>query len=347
MRPGPAHVPIEAPGCVYNSLRLNVSPLRSRDAGMRGHASRKAEGMEAETQAGRSEAKRGALAAAACYCIWGFCPLFWSLLGNVNSVEIIGQRIVWSLVLTAVACKFILKVDFVALLRDGRARRFLVPSGLLIMVNWSIYIVAMVTNHVVEASLGYYINPLVTIVLGLVAFHERLTPLQIAATALSAAGVIYFAVDYGSFPWMALALALTFGVYGAVKKRGGYPAAPSIAVEGIVALPFAIAALVAIAVAGQSAFFSPDLSFAAWQARILLILTGPITAVPLILFATAANKAPLSLIGFIQYISPTISLLSGVLVLGEPFTSAHAVCFACIWTGAALVVVDAIRHRAR
>ena len=307
----------------------------------------KGAGMETEAETCRSEAKRGALAAAACYCIWGFCPLFWSLLGNVDSVEIIGQRIVWSLVLTVVACKFILKVDFAALLHNARARRFLIPSGLLIMVNWSLYIVAMVTNRVVEASLGYYINPLVTIVLGLVVFRERLTPLQVAATVLSAAGVIYFAVDYGSFPWMALALALTFGVYGAVKKRGGYPAVPSIAVEGVVALPFALVALVAIAVAGRSAFFSPDMSLAAWQTRALLVLTGPITAVPLILFATAANKTPLSLIGFIQYISPTISLLSGVFVLGEPFMSAHMVCFACIWAGAALVVVDAIRSRAR
>lgn len=156
----------------------------------------------------------------------GFCPLFWALLDNVGSVEIIGQRIVWSLVLTVVACKFILKVDFVGLLQDARARRFLIPSGLLVMVNWSLYIVAMVTNHVVEASLGHYINPLVSIVLGLVVFRERLTPLQIAATVLSAAGVIYFTVNYGSFPWIALVLAFTFGIYGAVKKCGGYPAVP-------------------------------------------------------------------------------------------------------------------------
>lgn len=303
--------------------------------------------METETGPDRADVGRGVLAAAACYCIWGFCPLFWALLGGVGSVEIIGQRIVWALVLTVIACKFILKVDFIALLRDARARRFLIPSGLLVMVNWSLYIVAMVTNHVVEAALGYYINPLVSIVLGLVVFHERLTPLQVAATLLSAAGVVYFTVSYGSFPWIALSLAITFGIYGAVKKRGGYPAVPSIAVEGIVALPFAIVALVAVAAAGQSVFFSPDMSLAAWQTRILLVLTGPITAVPLILFAMAANKTPLSLIGFIQYISPTISLLSGVLVLGEPFTSAHAVCFACIWIGAALVIADAIRKQVR
>ena len=187
--------------------------------------------MKTEAEASRAEAGRGALAAVGCYLLWGFCPLFWALLDNVGSIEIIGQRIVWSLVLTVVACKFILKVDFVGLLRDARARRFLIPSGLLIMLNWSLYIVAMVTNNVVEASLGYYINPLVSIVLGLVVFRERLTPLQIAATVLSAAGVIYFTVNYGSFPWMALVLAFTFGIYGAVKKRGGYPAVPTIAVE--------------------------------------------------------------------------------------------------------------------
>ncbi len=310
-------------------------------------ASERKNEMESGAEASRSEAGRGALAAVGCYLLWGFCPLFWALLDNVGSIEIIGQRIVWSLVLTVVACKFILKVDFVGLLRDARARRFLIPSGLLIMLNWSLYIVAMVTNNVVEASLGYYINPLVSIVLGLVVFRERLTPLQIAATVLSAAGVIYFTVNYGSFPWIALVLAFTFGIYGAVKKRGGYPAVPTIAVEGIVALPFAIVALVAVAIAGQSVFFSPDMSLEAWQTRVLLVLTGPITAVPLILFATAANKTPLSLIGFIQYISPTISLLSGVLVLGEPFTSAHAVCFACIWAGAVLVIVDAIRKQVR
>lgn len=300
---------------------------------------------EAETQ--QTDVARGALAAVGCYAIWGSCPLFWALLDDVDAIELIGQRIAWALVLTVIACKFILKVDFVGLLRDSRARRFLIPSGLLVMVNWSLYIVAMVTNNVVEASLGYYINPLVSIVLGLVVFHEKLTPLQVAATVLSAAGVIYFTVSYGSFPWIALSLAFTFGIYGAVKKRGGYPAVPTIAVEGIIALPFAIVALVAVAMAGKSAFFSPDMSLEAWRTRLLLVLTGPVTAVPLILFATAANKTPLSLIGFIQYISPTISLLSGVLVLGEPFTSAHAVCFACIWTGAVLVIADAIRKQVR
>ena len=179
-------------------------------------------------------------------------------------------------------------------------------------------------------------------------FRERLTPLQIAATVLSAAGVIYLTVNYGSFPWIALVLAFTFGIYGAVKKRGGYPAVPTIAVEGIVALPFAIVALVAVAIAGQSVFFSPDMSLEAWQTRVLLVLTGPITAVPLILFATAANKTPLSLIGSSEYISPHDQPSFGlVLVLGEPFTSAHAVCFACIWAGAVLVIVDAIRKQAR
>ena len=274
----------------------------------------------------------------------GALPLFWALLDNVGSIEIIGQRIVWSLVLTVVVCKFILKVDFVGLLRDARARRFLIPSGLLIMLNWSLYIVAMVTNNVVEASLGYYINPLVSIVLGLVVFRERLTPLQIAATVMSAAGVICFTVNYGSFldsPGPRLYVRHIRS--GEARRISG---SPHHCGRGIVA-PFAIVALVAVAIAGQSVFFSPDMSLEAWQTRVLLVLTGPITAVPLILFATAANKTPLSLMGFIQYISPTTSLLSGVLVLGEPFTSAHAVCFACIWAGAVLVIVDAIRKQVR
>ena len=285
--------------------------------------------------------RQGVLAGLLCYLIWGLCPLFWALLSDVNSWEIIAQRIVWSLVIVAFVCKFVLHVSFLPLLRDSRARRHLIPAGILIMVNWSIYIIAMVTGHVVEAALGYYVNPLVSILLGVVVFKERLTPLQIAATVLSAAGVLYFTWQYGSFPLMALGLASTFGIYSAIKKHGGYPAVSSIGVEGVAALPFALVIIVVLFATGNHAFLADPSSLSSWGTTGLLILGGPITAIPLILFASAANKAPLSIIGFIQYVSPTMSLLIGVFVLGEPFTSAHLICFLCIWVGVALVVVDA------
>ena len=296
--------------------------------------------------------RTGMIAALSTYLIWGVLPLYWNLLARAEANEILAHRIIWSFFFMVVVLMVTkrwqsFKEDCRALWQNKKRGAVLLLAAFTISLNWLTYIWAVNHGHVIDTSIGYYINPLVSIVLGLVVFRERLTPLQIAATVLSAAGVIYFTVNYGSFPWIALVLAFTFGIYGAVKKRGGYPAVPTIAVEGIVALPFAIVALVAVFIAGQSVFFSPDMSLEAWQTRVLLVLTGPITAVPLILFATAANKTPLSLIGFIQYISPTISLLSGVLVLGEPFTSAHAVCFACIWAGAVLVIVDAIRKQAR
>lgn len=289
-----------------------------------------------------ADRRKGVLAALGCYLFWGFCPLFWALLEQANAWEIIGHRMLWSFVFVALTCKFVLKCNFGALLKDKRALAYLVPAGIIITANWSIYIAAVLAHHVVEASLGYYINPLITITFGVIFFKERLSPLQIAALTLSAAGVLYFTLDYGQFPLIAIALAVLFGAYGAIKKKGGYPAIQSIAVEGAVTLPIALVFIVVITATGQSAFLMGPAATSIAETP-LLLLAGPVTAIPLILFAAAANKAPLTIIGFIQYVSPTISLLVGVFALGEPFTTAHAVCFTCIWAGIALVTIDTLR----
>ena len=238
----------------------------------------------------------------------------------------------------------IAKLDVGSLVRDRRAWRYLVPSALLITVNWSVYIYAVNSGNVVETAIGYYINPLVSIVLGVVVFRERLTRLQGIAVALCVFGIVFFTVNYGRFPWIAVALAITFGLYGAVKKKAGYPATTALAFEsGVMLVPSIMFAIVLAQVTGTHAFLGDTASLHGWLITALLVLAGPVTAVPLLLFANAANKIPLSLLGFLQYISPTIALITGVFLFGEPFTIAHAVCLGSIWCGLALVGFETIR----
>lgn len=291
----------------------------------------------------RKQVRKGVLAAFLCYALWGSFPLYWKLLANVDPFEIIAHRIIWCFVFVAILC-VIMRQSFLPLLRDRRALRFLLPAAVLITVNWSIYIYAVEIDRIVETSIGYYINPLVSIVLGLIVFRERLTPLQIAAVALCVAGITLFTVNYGQFPWIAISLALSFGLYGAVKKKGGYPAVEALAVESTLMLvPAILVAVVLAIVTGTHGFLASTDAGIDWRTTLLLIGGGAVTAVPLILFAKAANSIPLTLLGFIQYMSPTIALLLGVFVYGEPFTWAHAICFGCIWGGLALVGIDAVR----
>ena len=293
----------------------------------------------------RQQERKGTLAALLCYLLWGVFPMYWKLLGEVNSVEVICHRIIWCFVTTWIVCR-IMRIDAIELWHQPRARRYLVPAALIITLNWSVYIYAVSIERVVETAIGYYINPLVSILFGLAVFKERLSPIQWIAVALCAVGVIFFTASYGEFPWIALALAITFGAYGAIKKKGGYPAVQALAFENTVILPFAIAVAVAVALATGTYGFLADTGTAhGWAITLLLIGGGPVTALPLILFAKAANSIPLSTLGFIQYLSPTITLLTGVFLFGEPFTLSHAVCLGCIWTGLALVTFDSLRRK--
>lgn len=287
--------------------------------------------------------RTGVLTGIGCYVFWGLCPVFWKLLGAVNPFEVIANRIIWSLAFMVLVCR-VMHLDYLGLLRSRRTLRYLLPASLLITVIWSVYIWAVAAGNLVECALGYYINPLMSILFGVVFFKEKLTRLQTAATLLMAAGVLYFSVAYGQIPWIALALALTFALYGVVKKKGGCPPIEAIAVENTLAAPIGLAIGVATAlITGGHAFLADPASVASWGVTGLLVLAGPVTAIPLVLFSKAANNIPLSLLGFIQYVSPTLSLLLGVFAYGEAFTSAHAVCFACIWVGLALVSFEAVR----
>jgi len=298
---------------------------------------------KASTNGISADERRGIAAGVFCYLLWGLFPIYWKLLSEVDSLEIIAHRIIWCFVTTVAFCA-VARLDLPGLLKQPRAWRFLVPAALIITLNWSIYIYAVNIDHIVETAIGYYINPLVSIVLGIIVFRERLSPLKIVAVALCAIGVGYFTISYGQFPWIAIALALSFGIYGAIKKKAGYPATTALAFENtIMVLPAIAFAIVLAHITGTHAFAANLDTAHGVYLTVLLILGGPATAIPLILFAKAANSIPLSLLGFIQYISPTLALLTGVFLFDEPFTLAHGVCLGCIWTGIALVTFDTVR----
>ena len=272
--------------------------------------------------------------------LWGVLPLYWGLLDSVSSIEIICQRIIWCCVLTVGLC-LIMRYDLVGLLRQKRARRFLIPASILMTINWSVYIYAVQIDRVVETAIGYYLNPLVSIILGIIVFKERLTLFQGIAVGLCAAGIGAFTLGYHGFPWIAVVLAVTFGAYGAVKKKGGYPAIEALAVENtVVVLPAILVAVVLANITGSHDFLGDVETFDGWKTTGLLVFGGVVTAAPLILFARAANLIPLTLLGFIQFLSPTIALMVGVFVNGEPFTTSHAICLGCIWAGLALVLFE-------
>ena len=291
---------------------------------------------------------KGLLIALACYAIWGLLPIFWKLLSAVPSSLVQVHRMIWCFACIAMFCA-VQRRDFRTLFHDPRAVRTFLLSGALCTVNWTTYVITVNSGNVVESAIGYYMNPLLSILLGMAVFKERLSKAQVAATVFAALGVAFFTVSYGKVPVMALILATSFAAYGAVKKRGGYPSVEGMAVESTFTGGLGLAVLFA-------GLFVPSLwetltpvtapSPMAWTdggfvLLALFALSGFFTWLPLQLFSEATNRIPLSWVGFCQYLSPTIALLVGVFLFGEPFTLSHAVLFGCLWSGIALIAVEA------
>lgn len=270
--------------------------------------------------------------------MWGLLPGYWKQLSSVPAAEIISHRIIWSFLVSALLLLAAGRWRQVAEIMKSRKLRFLVyvTSGT-IALNWLTYVFAINTGHIVEASLGYYINPLVNIFLGMVFLKERLSPLQTGALVLAVCGVAYITISQGSVPWIALVLAFSFGLYGLFKKIGNLDSVTSLTVETMLLSLFALPVLVSMGLSGAGAFGGGS-----FNTDILLAGSGIVSAVPLYLFASGAKAIPLSRVGFIQYISPTISLFIGVFQYGESFTSVHAVSFGFIWAGLILYTVSGL-----
>ncbi|MBQ6454303.1 MAG: EamA family transporter RarD, partial [Coriobacteriales bacterium] len=278
--------------------------------------------------------------------------IYWKLLSAVPALQVLANRMVWSAVFVALFC-LATHTSIKPLLQQKRAVGTFVVAAIIVTFNWGIYIWGINAGHVVECALGYYINPLVTILIGLFFFHERLSRAQAIAFVLAAIGVIYFTVGYGHFPWLAIGLALSFGSYGAVKKWGAYPALQGMALESIFTSILGLGFMLAGAIIPAFWQLTPvtDVSPLAVGNSVivvlLLIFGGFVTFALLQLFASAANKVPLKILGFVQYLSPTINLILALLLFGEPFTLAHGICFGCIWLGIACIVIEALRESKR
>jgi chloramphenicol-sensitive protein RarD len=283
-------------------------------------------------------ARRGVLAASAAFVIWGLFPLYLKPLTQVPALEIIAHRIVWCVlfVMGWLAWKSRLS-EVGAAFRDRAVLARLLLSATLIAANWGIYVWAVSNGRVLESSLGYFINPLVNVLLGVLGLGERLNPRQWIAVGLAALGVAWLTVTSGGLPWVSLALAISFGTYGLIRKVVNIGAVPGLAVETLLLAPAALAWLLWLHANGDGHFGAPPL-----HVSLLLVGSGLITALPLALFATGARLIPYSVVGIIQYIGPTLQLLLGVFLYGEPFAGARAIGFCIIWAGLAVFVTDSL-----
>ncbi|TDB74573.1 EamA family transporter RarD [Micromonospora sp. KC723] len=290
-----------------------------------------------------NQTRLGYLYGFGAYLIWGFFPVYLKLLRPAGPVEILAHRIVWSVLFVALVLAAMRNVGFLrALARRPRALAGILAAAVLIAVNWTAYIYGVNSDRVVETALGYFINPLVVVLLGVFVLRERLRPAQWAALGVGALAVAVLTVDYGRLPYLALTLAFTFAGYGLVKKRLGLPAAEGFFVESaVLALP-ALAYLGWLASRGAATFGHVSAGH-----TVLLVLAGAMTAVPLMFFAGAANRLPLSGLGMLQYLAPILQLGCGVLLFHEPLPPARLAGFALVWAALMIFTVDLLRQGRR
>lgn len=290
---------------------------------------------------------RGALYALGAYLLWGFLPIYFLQLKPTGPFEVVA----WRIILAFVFCLLLLTVlrmwrPFLAIVRQPRLMGLTAVAGVLIYVNWQTYLFGALTDRVIETSLGYFINPIVTVLLGVIVLRERLRVLPWIAVGIAAAAVVVIVVGYGAFPWIALTLAFSFGFYGLVKKQIGpaVDAVSGLTLESLWLLP--VAAVQLVFVANLSGI---TLGTEGVLHTVLLLLAGAVTAVPLLLFASGARRVPLTVIGLLQFVAPIIQFVIGVWVLHEPMTLERWVGFALVWVALVMLSVDSVvaarRHR--
>jgi chloramphenicol-sensitive protein RarD len=283
-----------------------------------------------------TEGRTGLIAGLASYAIWGLFPLFWPLVEPAGAIEILAHRIVWSLAFLVVVLG--LTVGFRWVRTVGRRRlQQLGLAAVLITVNWGVFIYAVNNDHVVDSALGYYINPLVSVALGLFVLHEHLRGRQRLAVAIGALAVVVLTIEYGKPPWIALILAFSFGFYGLIKKRVGLDGTQSLSVETALLVLPALVYILVLEGRGEGTFADEGAGHA-----LLLAAGGVVTAIPLILFGIAAIRIPLSTIGLMQYIAPTMHFIIGVAIYGEDMPLGRVAGFVLVWIALVILTVDAV-----
>jgi chloramphenicol-sensitive protein RarD len=296
--------------------------------------------MKPASREGIAAAREGVAAALGAYALWGLVPIFFKQLGSVPALEIIAHRVVWSLLL--VGGLLVMRGQLAPVWCHARNPRTLLRAAIaaaLVMTNWLVFVWAVNVDRILETSLGYFITPLVSIVLAVVVLHERLRPRQWAAVALALIGVALEGWRMGGLPWVSLVLAATFGSYGLLRKQLPVDAAGGLFLETACAAPFALAYLLWM---GSSGNFGRTTA-----TDTLLIASGAVTAIPLLLFAIGARRLPLATMGFLQYVAPSLSFLVAIVYYGEPMNLARLLAFVAIWTGLALYSADLLLQRRR
>lgn len=289
------------------------------------------------------ETRRGFLLGAAAYGMWGLFPLYWPLLDPAGAVEILAHRVVWSLVVMAALVLVLRRARRLrAMLSSPRRLTLLTVASVVIGLNWGMFIWGVNNERVVEVSLGYFINPLVTVLIGVVVLKERLRTPQWVALGIAAVAVIGLTLEYGRLPWVALVLALSFGTYGLMKKQAHAGAVESLTFETAVLTPVALGYLVWLGSQGASHAGSEGPGHLA-----LLVGTGVVTAIPLLCFGAAATRISLTTIGLLQYTTPSLQFAIGVFVYGEPMPPSRLAGFLLVWVALAVFTADAVRHRRR
>ncbi|BCL61919.1 membrane protein [Desulfomarina profundi] len=291
----------------------------------------------------RTEKYGGIAAASASYVLWGILPVYWKLLQDVPAYEILCHRMSWSLVVTFLLILLLGRQQSLwQVLKEKRTVLVFTLIASLLAVNWFIYIWAVNSGHIIEASLGYFINPLINVLFGMVFFRERLRPVQWIALGFVCCGVLYLTFYYGHFPWIAIVLAVTFALYGLLHKKVALVPLAGLCLESLVLFVPACVFLFYLEIKGSGSFLSGGLA-----RSFLLFGTGVITAVPLLFFGYAANKIPLSTLGLLQYMAPTINLLLGLFVYNESFPRERIIGFTLIWMALLLYVAENLLNRKR
>ncbi len=268
----------------------------------------------------------------AAYGLWGVVPLFWPLVKQAGSLELLAHRVVWSLVVSLVLALVLLPRGWLAAMATRRTLLMLGLAAAVVSVNWGVYIWAVNHGHVVETSLGYYINPILSILVGVIVLHERMAVLQWVSVGLATVAVVVLTIDYGHLPWISLVLAASFATYGVMKKQVNGGAVQTLTIESALLTPVGLGYLVYLQVTGASTFLTLG-----WAHSLLLVATGLVTAVPLLFFAASATRLPLSTLGLLQYLAPTLQFLLGILYFHESMSTGRWVGFSLVWL--ALVIM--------
>ena len=285
--------------------------------------------------------RSGIIYAALAFLCWGLFPIYFHALDEVPPMQILAHRMLWSLGFLLVVLLLRRQWKWLSVVRQPRVFFSFVLSALLLSANWLVYIWSVTNHHVIEASLGYFINPLVNIMLGYLILKERLRTIQWVAIAIAALGVGWLTWQTGTVPWIALFLAFSFGSYGLLRKTAALGALEGLSFETIVLFPLAAAYLTWLTLQGQNVFINTDSD----TTRVLLVMAGPLTAIPLLLFASGARRIPLSILGLLQYLSPTLQFLLGVWLFNEAFTADRLVGFVLIWGALVLFAGEGLLRR--